>query len=241
VVAIVLCAGQGTRMGADRNKVLLPLAGTPIAIRSIQACLRARLVHEALVVAHLHEVEELRALVAEYALRGVSAVIPGGATRHQSEHCALDAMRSRIESGEIEIALLHDGARPLVSAAAVSRLVRTARASGGALLAARAHPAETIVSTDAAGRLARVFTADVVWHAQTPQAFRARDLLAAYDAAEQAHFEGTDTASALERSGKAAHVVENRSCNLKITTPADLALAERMLAPLRPVRERQRP
>jgi 2-C-methyl-D-erythritol 4-phosphate cytidylyltransferase len=230
VCAIVLCAGQGTRMGAERNKVLLPLAGKPIVVHAIEACLRTRAVTEVLLVAHPREVEEVRGIVRAYQLARVRDVIPGGATRHASESCALNALRQAIEAGEVEIVLIHDGARPLVRPADITRLVRAAREGGGALLATPGDPAETIAQVQADGTVSAVCRPEEVWHAQTPQAFDAVALLRAYDDAARTGFEGTDTASSLERRGALVRVVKGSPDNIKITTPLDLARAEALLS-----------
>src|SRR5215469_14289679 len=88
---VILCAGQGTRMGASQNKVFLPLLGKPMVLYSIEACQSARLVTDILLVAHPSEVEYCRKEILErYHISSVLAVIPGGVTRHQSEQCALD-------------------------------------------------------------------------------------------------------------------------------------------------------
>lgn len=230
VCAVVLCAGQGTRMGAERNKVLLPLAGKPIVVHSIEACLRARAVTDVLLVAHPHELEQLRELVQTFRLARVRAVIPGGMTRHGSELCALNTLRQDIEGGSVGIVLMHDGARPLVRTADISRLIRAARVVGGALLATPAAPHETVARVAADETVQTVYPPDDVWHAQTPQAFAASALLRAYDAAARVGFEGTDTATTYERLGLPVQVVTGSPDNIKITTPLDLARAEMLLS-----------
>lgn len=225
-VAVVLGAGQGTRMGAERNKVLLPLAGRPILVWAIEAFERARQVDEVLLVAHPREVEECRALVVEHGLRKVSDVIAGGATRHQSEYRALNALRGRIERGEIGIALIHDGARPLVAPREIARLIRAAREAGAALLATPVEEGATLAEAGEDGEIVAVYPSERLWRAQTPQAFDARALLDAYDAAARDGFEGTDTAASMERIGRGVRVVPGSPRNVKITTPDDLARVE---------------
>src|SRR5262245_25350021 len=91
-VAVVLCAGQGTRIGAGRNKVVLPLAGRPILAHTLEACERSEAVDDVLLVAHPDECEFCRReIVARFGLGTVGAVVAGGATRHQSEERALEA------------------------------------------------------------------------------------------------------------------------------------------------------
>jgi 2-C-methyl-D-erythritol 4-phosphate cytidylyltransferase len=228
-LAVVLGAGQGTRMGAERNKVFLPLAGKPILAHAIGAFERSRAVDEILLVAHPREVEDCRALAAEYGLRKVSGVIPGGATRHQSEFCALNAMRERIEGGELGVVLIHDGARPLVSGRDIERVIRAAHEEGGALLATAVERDVTLADADQDGVITEVYPARRLWRAQTPQAFEARALLAVYDAAAAEGYEGTDTAASFERAGRPVRVVAGSVRNVKVTTQGDLARLEALL------------
>ena len=228
-VAIVLGAGQGARMGVGRNKVLLTLRDAPILVHALRAFEQAPQVGETLLVAHPDEVEACRALLADYGLAKVTAVAPGGATRHQSEECALAWLRPRIEAGEIATLLIHDGARPLISPDDIAALIAATAPTGGALLAAPVAPDETLLLMDDACRVTRTWPSAELALAQTPQAFDARRLLAAYDAARRDGFEGSDTAASFERIGGLARVVFGQRANLKITTPDDLLRAEALL------------
>jgi 2-C-methyl-D-erythritol 4-phosphate cytidylyltransferase len=230
VVAVVLGAGQGARMGANRNKVLLALDGVPILVRALAAFERSPGVDETLLVAYADELELCRVLVREHTLGKVRAVIAGGVTRHQSEDNALNSLRPRIEAGEIATVLIHDGARPLVTPDEIETLLAATAPTGGALLAAAIAPDETLLQVDAAGHVLRGWPPAELALAQTPQAFDACRLLAAYDAARATGFEGSDTAASFERAGGQVRVVFGHSANLKITTPDDLLRAEALLA-----------
>lgn len=105
VAAVILCAGQGTRMGAGENKIFLPLAGRPTLLWSLDAFERAQAVDDILLVAHPDEVARVRALVAGAKPLKLIGVVAGGATRAQSERLALAALRARIESGEIGLVM----------------------------------------------------------------------------------------------------------------------------------------
>ncbi|HEU4782087.1 MAG TPA: 2-C-methyl-D-erythritol 4-phosphate cytidylyltransferase, partial [Ktedonobacterales bacterium] len=210
------------------NKVLLTLHGTPILVRALAAFERTPRVTETLLVAYPDEVEICRGLVAEYALAKVVAVIPGGATRHQSEDRALTWLRTRIEAGEIALLLVHDGARPLVTPDEIAALITATATTGGALLAAA--PDETLLQLNGEGKVTRAWPSEELALAQTPQAFDARRLLAAYDAARVDGFEGSDTAASFERAGGQVRVALGPPTNLKITTPDDLLRAEALLA-----------
>lgn len=229
-IAVVLCAGQGTRMRAARNKVFLPLLGKPLLVYTLEALAAAREVGELLLVAQAGERAYCeREIVRRYGVPRVSGVIAGGATRHQSEQRALEALRPRIAAGTVDVVLIHDGARPFVPPSEVDALVREARRSGGALLATPIARDEGIARVDAEGRAVEALPAEELWRAQTPQAFAARALLAAYDVAERDGFEGTDTAATYERSGGTVRIVPGSAENFKVTTPHDLVRAERIL------------
>jgi 2-C-methyl-D-erythritol 4-phosphate cytidylyltransferase len=228
-VAVILCAGQGTRMGAAGNKVFLPLGGKPLLAHAIAAFERAPTVDEILLVAHPREVEQCRALAARYHPRKVIGVVAGGASRHQSEQCALDALRERIDAGAVGMILIHDGARPFVTPDTIARLIRAAREVGGALLATPLAPDEVVAQVSDQGEVTTIFPTREVWRAQTPQAFAASILLEAYDSAASEGYEGTDTASVVERVGQPVQVVPGSPRNIKITTPGDLARAAMML------------
>jgi 2-C-methyl-D-erythritol 4-phosphate cytidylyltransferase len=229
-VAVILCAGQGKRMRADRNKVLLPLLGTPLIAHTLAAFERATSVNEILLVAHPDEVAYFaRDVVAAAGASKVRGVIAGGATRHQSEQCALDALRERISTGEIALVMIHDGARPLITPQEIDQLAAVARAGAGAILVTPIAATETLLETRPDGAVALVAAAEELARAQTPQAFHARLLLAAYDQARLDGFEGTDTASSLERRGQAIRAVYGSVENIKVTTPDDLLRAEAIL------------
>jgi 2-C-methyl-D-erythritol 4-phosphate cytidylyltransferase len=229
IVAVVLAAGQGTRMGAGQNKVLMRLRGMPILVHTLAAFEATPLVTETLLVAHPGEVAQCQALVAEFALAKVGAVIAGGTTRHQSEDRALAWLRRRIDAGEIDLVLIHDGARPLVTPDEIAAVISESRATGGALLAAAVAPDETVLLTNSEGQVLQTWPSDELALAQTPQAFDARELLAAYDAARADGFEGSDTAASFERAGGQVRVVLGPPTNLKVTTPGDLHRAEAWL------------
>ena len=229
-VAVILCAGQGTRMRADRNKVLLPLLGKPLIAHTLAAFARATSVDEILLVAHPDEVAYFaREVIPVAGTRKVSGVIAGGATRHQSEQCALEALRQRITADEIALVMIHDGARPLVTPAEIDQLAAAAREGAGAILVTPIAASETLLETQPDGTMTLVEAPEELARAQTPQAFDARLLLAAYEQARIDSFEGTDTASSLERLGYAIRAVYGSDENIKVTTPDDLLRAEAIL------------
>jgi 2-C-methyl-D-erythritol 4-phosphate cytidylyltransferase len=219
---VLLAAGSGSRVGAEANKVLLPLLGRPVLAWSLQVVAGLEYVEQVVVVQRAADTDAVAPLVSSCS-RG-ARIVDGGATRHASEWNALRELAPAIDAGELDVVAIHDGARPLAGRTLFDAVVGAAAAHGGAipvrrlpgLLAADpgAGPTGTLVAV------------------QTPQAFRAAELLAAYRAADAEGFEGTDTAACVERfTGIGIRAVPSPATNLKITFPEDVALAERLLGP----------
>jgi 2-C-methyl-D-erythritol 4-phosphate cytidylyltransferase len=156
------------------------------------------------------------------------SIVAGGDTRHASEYNALRHLEPAIESGEIDIVMIHDGARPLIGPSLIRRVVEAARAAGGAV---PGLPVDDVVGVDADERIRDRFDDSTLLRVQTPQAFRADQLIAAYNAAEAKGFAGTDTASCVEWFGGCAirHVAGDDR-NIKLTYAQDLPVAEQILA-----------
>jgi 2-C-methyl-D-erythritol 4-phosphate cytidylyltransferase len=226
-VAVVLCAGQGTRMGAAQNKVYLPVAGKPLLLYALEAFALATEVDEVLLVAHPAEVAYCeQEIVQRYAPAKVTGVLAGGVTRHQSEQQALEALRARITADEIDVVLIHDGARPFVTPQEIDAVAQAARSDGGALLGTPVGADEVVAQIGEDGSVEAILPYAELWRAQTPQAFAAPPLLAAYDQARTDGFEGTDTAAVYERLGRTVRTVAGSPNNFKVTTPEDLLRAE---------------
>jgi 2-C-methyl-D-erythritol 4-phosphate cytidylyltransferase len=214
---VVLAAGSGSRVGADRNKVLLSLGDTTVLGRSVTTALAVPDVARVVVVARPGEEaavgESLTPVLGEREV----LLVAGGATRHASEARALAVLRRDIDAGAVDVVAIHDGARPLASPELYTAVIEAARMHGGALPAAPLGHLLTRTLAPVDGELVGV---------QTPQAFRAVELLQAYDAAAEAGEEFTDTAGCLERhSGLRIAAVPSTSLNLKVTFPEDVALA----------------
>ncbi|MBK1786201.1 2-C-methyl-D-erythritol 4-phosphate cytidylyltransferase [Prauserella sp. ASG 168] len=225
---MVLASGAGTRVGAALNKVYLPLAGRRLVSWSLTAFARVPDVGVLVLVARPQD-DELVASVLEREVDGVEVeVVHGGETRQDSELRALRHLAGRIDDGAIDTVLLHDGARPLVSPALITDVLRAAREHGGAI---PGLPAEDIVAVGDDGVVLAEQDSATLVRAQTPQGFRAAPLLAAYEQAARERFLGTDTASCMERySGLPVHWVRGEQRNFKITYPHDLVVAEQVLA-----------
>jgi 2-C-methyl-D-erythritol 4-phosphate cytidylyltransferase len=220
----VLAAGEGSRVGHDTNKVLLPLAGRRVFTWSIRwAASLAEVSRVVLVIRETDRELVMRSLERELPEVDVTVVV-GGGTRHESEWNALQALTPDITSRRTDVVVIHDAARPLARAQVFRDVIDAASAYGGAL-PVRNQPALTTL--DHATQPEQRRTVGV----QTPQAFGAAPLLQAYSQASAEGFVGTDTASCIERyTDIAVRCVPGDAGNIKITYPEDLFLAERLLA-----------
>ncbi len=215
---VVLAAGSGTRVGAPTNKVLLPLGDLPVFAWSLRSVAAVPYVGPLVVVHRPQDRHEVAAVVGP-----AVQLVEGGATRHESEWRALLHLAAHIDDGEVDVVAIHDAARPLASPQLFDEVVRAAAESGGAI-PVRPQPG-LLARSAGAGPVA-----DLVG-VQTPQAFRAGPLLAAYRRAERDGFCGTDTASCLEAyTDVVIRAVPAPATNLKITFPEDVDLAAHLLA-----------
>jgi 2-C-methyl-D-erythritol 4-phosphate cytidylyltransferase len=217
---VVLAAGAGSRVGAEVNKVLLPLGDIPVVARSVMTARAVEGVRRVVLVVRDGEQEAVRTAV-EPSLDDEQpqvAMVTGGATRHASEWEALSLLADQIEAGEIDVVAMHDAARPLATHDLYDRVLAAAAEHGGAIPVA---PLDHLVDLDGDALPERLVGV------QTPQAFRAADLLAAHRAARADGFEATDTAGCLAAYADVAVVaVESDAGNLKLTVADDFLVAE---------------
>jgi 2-C-methyl-D-erythritol 4-phosphate cytidylyltransferase len=226
---VVLAGGSGTRLGAGRNKVYLPLAGRPVLSWSLAWAAEVPEVGPVVLVIRPEDEEQAVRAVVAAGLTGAVELVTGGATRHRSEQAALDHLSGPILAGSIEVVVIHDGARPLAGSQLLRTVIRAAAVHGGAV---PTLPEETAWAVDPTGRLRPPELDQALHRVQTPQAFRAAALLEAYAAALRNGVEGTDTSAALEGwAGVRVVSVPGHSNNFKVTFPDDLLNAEKLLSP----------
>jgi len=224
----VLAGGSGARVGLGRNKVYLPLGERTVLGWSLRAFATHPSIDAVVLVTRPEDAEQAEQEVV--ALAAPVEVVTGGATRQDSEWCGLHRLADRIAADAIDTVLIHDGARPLVSAALISAVLAAARADGGAVPGLLRDDLAA-VTPDGAGLRWPCADADALVAVQTPQGFRAAPLLDAYDRARREGFVGTDTASCVQRfTDLSVRWVPGEERNLKITYPHDLARATRLVS-----------
>lgn len=221
--ALVPAAGSGRRFGGEVPKQYLQAAGKPLIAHALEALLAHPGVDGAVVA--LAAGDPLWPGWTALHGKPVVACI-GGGERADSVLAALQTLPANVAADEL--LLVHDAARPNLHAGDIAKLVDAANTcADGAILAAPVR--DTLKRRDANARIAATEPRDGLWRALTPQAFR-RDLLRrALEAARADGINVTDEAMAVERLGLQPALVEGREDNLKVTTPADLALAEFLL------------
>lgn len=220
---IVLAGGRGERVRSEVNKVYLPIADREMIEYSLDTFERSPLVDGIVVVARAGDTTHLRRLLDDLPGPVETLVVAGGATRHQSERRGIEALAGGIDSGAIGWVAVHDGARPFVTLDLLSGLVEEARRRGGAI------PALPVPAPlyQRQGIDVVPLNTESLRRAQTPQVFRAPDLLSAYRRAEEAGVEGVDTAETVERfTDLEVGLVAGDPRNIKVTFVEDLIEAE---------------
>lgn len=219
--AILVAAGASRRMGHD--KLAWPLAGVPVLRRTLDAFLAADSIAAVVVVGPAERWE----LLGGGSFAKPVTRVDGGAHRQDSVARGLAAL-----AANARYVAVHDGARPLIAPADIDRCVAAAIEHQAAALARRA--AETLLRADADDFSASPVSRDHLWCMETPQVFETALLRQAYAAVAAGGLLVTDEVSALQALGRRVKFIESRHPNLKITTPADLALAAALLTTTQP-------
>ncbi|MGH2557628.1 MAG: 2-C-methyl-D-erythritol 4-phosphate cytidylyltransferase [Thermomicrobiales bacterium] len=214
---VIVAAGRGERFGVA-DKVFLPLAGRPILAYALDAVESAASIATVVVVVGEHTKGIAADLVATGPWTKVSAIVAGGERRQDSVAAGLAAV-----SNDVEIVVIHDGARPFAPAALFDACVTAATATGAAIAAV---PVTDTIKRVADGQIVATVPRDDLWAAQTPQAFDLARLRAAFAHAAQHDLTVTDEAALFETLGWPVRIVPGALSNLKITHREDLAVAE---------------
>ena len=216
--AVIVAAGSASRMGGI-DKVMAPLGGEPMIVKTVRAFQNCEAVGEIVVVTRQDLVAPIQELCRE--MDKVRAVVTGGSSRQESVWLGLNAF-----SGKIQLAAVHDGARPLISLELIDRTVRAANSYGAA---APAIPVKDTIKVERSGLVETTPDRSRLRAVQTPQVFDFDLLRGALQKAREDGAEVTDDCSAVERLGMKIRLVEGEERNLKVTTPLDLKIAELLL------------
>ena len=218
--AIILAGGSASRMNGI-NKQLAPLGGIPVVIRSAMAFQNSARVSEIILAVPAGERQFYADLCRRYFITKLKTTVEGGATRFLSVKNALEQVSE--SCGYIAV---HDGARPLISTPDIDRVLSAAEEYGAAIAAA---PVTDTIKQCSGGVISSTPDRSTLYAAQTPQAFRKSLYLSCMERLGSRAEALTDDSALLELCGEPVHIVPVTACNMKITRPQDLALAEAVL------------
>lgn len=223
VAVIIAAAGSGMRMGSGIPKQYMEIGGKPVLTRAIEAFENNAFIDHIYVVVHedyAHYCQ--KEIIEKFSFEKVKAVVTGGKERQDSVYGALGAMEE-----DVDLVLVHDGARPFVEEHTINLLLETALAHGAGVVAVPVKDtvkvAEDQVVVDTPER-------KTLYSIQTPQGFWKGLLTAAYENAFEQNYYGTDDAVLVEKLGQKVYLVKGEYHNIKITTREDLVLGEAMLS-----------
>lgn len=231
VIVIIPAAGLGTRMARGKagvtSKQFFELSGTPILIHTLLKFADCRQVSEIWVALRPNEMAGFRKILEKSGPRRDIQLVEGGEHRQDSVANALNAISAEPD----DIVLVHDAVRPFVDQETITAVIAAAEKHGAAIAGTPAvDTVKQVERTSEGAVISATILRERVVLAQTPQGFRFDVLKKAFDEATRDGFSGTDEASLIERNGGAVQVVMGSPNNIKITTPADLELAEFFLS-----------
>ena len=233
IAALIVAAGRGTRAAAAISdaipaKQYATIAGRTVLERTVAAFLTHPAVGSVTVVIHPADAEVYARALATHAKKpGLLPPVTGGVTRQKSVAAGLKSLAALPEPpGAV---LIHDAARPFVTAGTIDRVLSALAANPGVVAAVQV--ADTLKRTDTSGTVIGTIDRANVWLAQTPQAFEFSAILAAHQAATAAgHTDFTDDAAVFEWHGQPVKIVPGDAINSKLTMPEDFVMAEKMFA-----------
>jgi 2-C-methyl-D-erythritol 4-phosphate cytidylyltransferase len=221
--AVILAGGSGIRAGLGIPKQFALIGNHPLIAYTIHAFERHPRIDDIILVSRPDDITRLRSLCDTYSFRKIRSIIPGGATRQMSSSNGISACEGLTD----DIVLIHDAARPACSEALISRCIDKAAEHGAALAAV---PSTDTVLRARDGMIVEFLNRSELLCAQTPQSFRLGIIRDAHrKALEEGFTQATDDTSLVIRMGFPCAAAEGDAANIKVTTPGDFILAEKLL------------
>jgi 2-C-methyl-D-erythritol 4-phosphate cytidylyltransferase len=218
---VIPAGGMGVRMGGGIPKQFLPLRGKPILIHTLERFESSACVDLVVLASPAGEIESTAGMVRSFGIRKLAGIVEGGKERQDSVAAALGSLPDGLE-----VILVHDAVRPFVTEGQIQSVIHAAARYGAALLAV---PEKVTIKEADGGYVSSTPDRSRLWQAQTPQGFRAELFREAVRKAMEEGYYATDDAALVERMGCRVKIVEGDERNIKITSPADLAMAEWMM------------
>ncbi|MBR6400835.1 MAG: 2-C-methyl-D-erythritol 4-phosphate cytidylyltransferase [Firmicutes bacterium] len=218
--AMIVAAGSGKRMGADRPKQFLELNGRTILSYTIEAFENSPDIDGIVIVTNAENTDYVKNDIAA-PFKKVKAVVAGGSERQYSVYNGLCALK------DCDVVLIHDGVRPFIGAGCIADITENVRRFGCCVLGVPVK--DTIKICDGDGFIESTPDRSLLWQAQTPQAFKYDIIMRAHQKAREDGFLGTDDAMLTERLGYRTKMVRGSYENIKITTPEDMDIGLKIL------------
>lgn len=219
---LIPAAGMGKRMGSDGNKLRLQALGRPLLAWTMLAAAAAEEISWIGIIGQPIDFPLWQELISHLSITKPVELIPGGATRQESVHNGLKALPQNADR-----VLIHDGARCLATPDLLDRCAQALKTYPGLIAAIPVK--DTIKIVREGGIVAGTPDRATLWAAQTPQGFLVHKLKECHSLAQENRWQVTDDAALFERFELPVHIVPGEDTNLKITTPADLEIAEMVL------------
>lgn len=220
--AVIVAAGSGKRMGADRPKQFLELCGKTIIERTAAVFSGCKSINEIIIVSSESGLEECKRLLKELEKEKTIKYVLGGKERYESVYNGLKSLDERCG-----IVLIHDGVRPFVTEEIINASIDDASEYGACAVGVKSK--DTVKICTDKGFVEYTPDRNCVYNIQTPQTFRKEIILKAYERAFEKGVFGTDDASLAENDGISVKITEGSYDNIKITTPDDLIVGEKIL------------
>jgi 2-C-methyl-D-erythritol 4-phosphate cytidylyltransferase len=219
---LIVAGGHGKRMGAEIPKQLLELNGKTIIEHTLAPFMSCKLIDGIIISASLEIIERIEKITNSLNDIKPVIVIEGGKERQDSVLNGINAVPS-----DTDIIVIHDAVRPFITADLITECIITAEKHGSVSVM---RPIKETVKIVSNGVIEKTLDRSKLWITQTPQAFRTEIIKKAHEKAKNDNFMGTDDCILVERIGLKVHVIEGSDKNIKITTPADLIIADSILS-----------
>ena len=219
---IIVAAGKSKRAGTDVDKVFLSLGPRPVLVYSLLAFEKCPEIENVILVVQQSRIESARGAVRMFGATKVTKIISGGRQRQFSVAKGLAEL-----SEDVNIVVIHDGARPCVTSQLISETIQSAKRYGSGIAAAKIT--DTVKEVKHGMYISKTIDRTKLWRVQTPQAFKLDLLLKGLKAVNRKKLTITDEASAVELISKKVRLVPSSLSNIKITTPNDLVLAASLM------------
>lgn len=219
VSAVIAAAGSGSRMSSEIPKQYMKLCGVPILIRTLSVFEKSPVIDEIIIAARSEDTEYIALLAADFGITKVSAIIPGGATRQESIHLALNSAHG-------DVVLIHDAVRPFVTQEQIAEVTKCVQSFGAAAIG---MPVIDTLKRVSDNTISETIDRDTLVSIQTPQGFKTSLIRSAHKRAMELGITVTDDCALCEAMGISVKLVCGSHMNIKITLPEDLILAEGIL------------